>query len=239
MTAKPHSRVSTLASAARLEARAWMPSQALSAALLLMAVCVSALTAHMVIDAAGDFVLRHDTYDDVAHASRIWAVLAAVGLLSAGGFVLLWSSLESALLDHTRATRISGVRLGFVRHPVWIGVAVLVLSIAAVMGMECVDVLLSGHAVSGVSQALGGSAWLGLSVTSLCALLSAAGALRFARSIDRARAVLVRAFAALVIQWRIRPLKVAPCAAPERRFLYRPLTVYLGRAHKRGPPVAR
>ena len=163
----------TLALPDRPAVRTWLLSRALDAALLLIAVCVSALTAHIAIDVIGDFALSHDAYDDVVHGSRTWVVLAATGVLSVVSCALIWSALDHALFDRVGSTRISPIRLVFVQRPIYAGIAVLFLSLAAVMGMECSDVILSGTKLDGFSQALGGSAWLGVSVTSFCALCAA------------------------------------------------------------------
>jgi hypothetical protein len=226
----------TLALPDRPAVRTWLLSRALDAALLLIAVCVSALTAHIAIDVIGDFALSHDAYDDVVHGSRTWVVLAATGVLSVVSCALIWSALDHALFDRVGSTRISPIRLVFVQRPIYAGIAVLFLSLAAVMGMECSDVILSGTKLDGFSQALGGSAWLGVSVTSFCALFSTCAVSQFARSIERARSLLVKVIA-LVIRLQERALRATPCAAPERCFFCRPLGVYLARAHKRGPPL--
>jgi hypothetical protein len=208
--------------------------RALSATLILIAVCVSALTAHVGIDVMGDFALRHDTYDDVAHATRTWLVLAAAGLLCAGAFGVLWSA-----LDRRGSERVSPLRLGIAQRPVVTGLAVVALSIAAVVAMECIDAQLSGDGVANLSDALGGSAWLGFSMTLLCSLVSTVAALRFARCIARTQSLLVRAFIAFAVQSRLRVLPLGPRferATPPP--LYYLLAVFLGRAHKRGPPQA-
>jgi hypothetical protein len=207
---------------------------AVSAALILVAVCLSALATHVGIDVVGDFALPHDTYDDVAHGSRTWVLLAAAGLLCAGAFGVLWSALEGEVSE-----RGAPPTFGIVRRPISTGIAVFVLTVFAVIGMECLDASGSGKGASDLSGALGGSVWLGLGVTFVCALVSTLGTLRFARFVARAQSLLVRAFVALAVQLRLRVLRVGPrfqrALAPPRHYL---LAIFLGRAHKRGPPVA-
>lgn len=201
---------------------------ALSTALLLVAVCAAALSAHVAIDAVGDVVLRHDTYDDVTHASRIRAVFAAFGLFAAGLFGFAWSALDPRIGRQP-------LRLAIARHPLMTGLVVFALSVVAVAGMETMDALLAGSTISGVAESLGGSLWLGLALTLCCSVPCTAGAVRFARFVARAHGLLVRALVALAV--RLRSLAIAPVSDRERRAPRRPLTVFLGRAHKRGPPL--
>lgn len=52
-------------------------------ALLLFVSLAAALVTHFLIDVLGDVLLAHDTYDDVAHASR------QTGALASGAFLLV------------------------------------------------------------------------------------------------------------------------------------------------------
>ncbi len=206
---------------------------ALSCALLAVAVCVSALLAHVGIDIVGDFALPHDTYDDVAHASRTWVVLAAAGLLCLGAVGVIWSA-----LDQRGFGRASAVQLGLFQRPLLAGIAVFVLALGAVVSMEALDAALAGDDVANLSVALGGSVWLGLIITFASGLVSTFAALRVARCIARAQSLLFRVFVALAVQLRLRVLPVGPRFERTRPPVVRVLAVLLGRAHKRGPPLA-
>jgi hypothetical protein len=206
-------------------------SHTLPAALFVVAVCVAAFIAHVAIDVVGDYALPHDTYDGVAHDSRVGVVVAAIGLALAAAFGVLWSALQSACRSSAR-----GRRARVVGSPLLFGAAVVVAVVALVAGMEAIDVVLAGARVDSVSDMLGGSVFLGLALTLPIALCAALGALRVARFVEHATVLLARVIVAMVML--LNRIAVGdPRAARERAPLFHLLAIHLGRAHKRGPPL--
>lgn len=204
----------------------------LGATWLLVAVCAAALVAHLGIDVIGDYALPHDTYDGMAHDSRIGVVVAALGLALVVGFGVLWSALDAAAHGGRH-----GHRLRIVGSPSRFCVVVVLLALGAVAGMESLDGILSGAGVNDLADAFGGSLLLGIGVTIPIGLIVALGAVRAARVIERARTLLVHAFLDLVLRLRRLAALGDPSADRERPALFHVLATYLGRAHKRGPPL--
>jgi hypothetical protein len=208
---------------------------ALAAALTGIAVCASAVAAHVGIDVVGDFVLAHDTYDGVAHASRGEMMnVAALGI----AFVLLW--LVRAAFERTRVTRGTRVSVDDVlgRGPHRFVSAVVGLSIPMLAAMEYLDITAIGGTVDGAADLLGGSFALGLGLTSVIAAAVALIVRRIARVALDSRDALAR----IIGQFFTRLARaVAPCDASrsdcgvglqigQRSILSR-------RSGKRGPPL--
>lgn len=208
-----------------------LTSHTLLAALFVVAVCVAAFLAHVAIDVVGDYALPHDTYDGVAHDSRVGVVVAAIGLALAAAFGVLWSALQSVRRSSAR-----GRRARIVGSPLAFGTVIVAAVVALVAGMETIDVALAGARVDSLADMLGGSVFLGLALTIPIALCAAFGALRIARFVEHATVLLSRVIVALVML-RSRIVVGDPRSARERSPLFHLLAIHLGRAHKRGPPL--
>jgi hypothetical protein len=208
---------------------------ALAAALTGVAVCASAVAAHVGIDIAGDVVLAHDTYDGVAHASRGEMMSgAALGI----GFVLLW--LVRAALERTRVTH--GMRLTvddvLGRGPHRFVFAVVGLSIPMLATMECFDITASGGGVDGVADLLGGSIALGLGLTTVIAAAIALIVRRIARFALDSREALARIIGQF---FTLLTRAVAPCDASRSEcgvgLQIGQRSILSRRSGKRGPPL--
>ena len=198
-----------------------LAAPALSATLLLVSVCIAAITAHLGIDFFGDYVLAHDDYDGIAHSSRLGAIAG-----------VLWSA-----FDEARQAR--AVHRPLIGSPFAFGCAVVALGIGATMGMEWFDAWLDGTSVDGISGALGGSVLLGLGTTVPIAIADAYCAVRIARFIERTRSLLARAIVALAtLVRRDAQSSCLRASNNERAPFFCLLAVAHARAHKRGPPLA-
>jgi len=125
--------------------------------LVAVAAALAAAAAHVVTDAAGDFLLTHDAYDGVAHHSR-------PVLLALAGLVLLVAALRIIcdLLDRrcqSKTSMLAAVR-GALGHPAVFAIASAVAATAALAGMEYFDCSLAGRPV-GIDDLFGGSIVLG------------------------------------------------------------------------------
>lgn len=132
-------------------------------ALVLVTGAISAILAHVIIDAAGDYLLPHDAYDGMEHHSR--AIFAAIAVVLAAVVALrfLWEALDRRCASLTQLLR--GLRAARGASP-WRFVALVVaVAFVALLAMEYADALSDRVAVDGFEDLLGGSIWLGLGST--------------------------------------------------------------------------
>jgi hypothetical protein len=197
------------------------------------AAAAAAAAAHFAIDVVGDYALAHDTYDDVAHSSR--------GLVS-GVAVLL------AVLLACRGLRICGEMAAAFRYrlpqrpfSVRERLAFILTTIAAsailVPAMECLDGQLGGLPVEGLGAAFGGSVWLGLGTTIVCAAFVAALVYAVAGWLVSHRDDIATIIGALL---RRNSGAVRPLAQDLARHSYAPRrkrALYALSLSKRGPPA--
>ncbi len=173
----------------------------------LCAAFAAAVFAHVGIDVAGDYLLPHDTYDDVAHGSR-YVVLGAVATLLA---LMLGAGLAAAIreargsVDAFGRVLRSSLELG--RLPFF--VATLAGAAFTLVAMECADASLAGHAIDDLSDLLGGSLGLGLTTIALAAIACANLARALIGLVASIRRTLVHALA-------IAFATFAACAAAAR-----------------------
>lgn len=204
---------------------------------IVLASCVTALFAHVIVDVLGDVMLSTDTYDRVAHGSR-GIVLAGVGFALALASLRLWF----AVCADARRSR-SAMRAIFEAasrrsaHLVTI-LATIGLGIATMAGMEVFDAFRAGDAPIGLHAAFGGSLVLGFGVSIVVGALAAFGitfALR-ALAFGYAFVVGVAREAILAIARVADDLRatIVPRRTPNR---YARETIALHRAAKRGPPM--
>jgi hypothetical protein len=162
---------------------------ALSAALLFFAAALSALLAHLAIDALGDVWLADDAYDHLAHGSRalaffaVWTAALVALILAARAAWREARGSNGALRELLRATLPASHR----RHAALVMVGTLLL----VVSMEALDALLAGRPTVDLADLLGGSLGLGLGVVTLCALLVTAAVRDIVRRLIRFHRTLV------------------------------------------------
>ena len=190
--------------------------------------------AHVLIDVIGDFALPHDTYDDIAHASR--GLASGIALILAFALALggLRICCELAARYRHRLPRLrlcAGERFAFL-------FATLLGAVAGVPAMECLDDRLAGVPVHSLADAFGGSILLGVATTVVCAALVGWLVYALARWLvshrDHIAAIietLVRRHASSALP-RVADLSLQ-LRAPRRRRAPHAL-----RLCKRGPPMA-
>jgi hypothetical protein len=204
--------------------------------MLAVAACGAALLSHVGIDVAGDFLLAHDTYDGLEHRSRCEIFTVALAFACASVLWILWVAFEDVRGDRG-ATRLSVEDL-LGRGPWRFVAAVVALSLPALIGMEFLDVTSGGGRIDGVTDLLGGSAPLGLGISSVSAALAGLVVRHLARMLlasHRAFVAVVHLLVALAA--RVRPQGDArpPERGAGRRLGQR--SILSRRYGKRGPPL--
>jgi hypothetical protein len=199
----------------------------------LVAAGVAALLAHVAIDAVGDVVLVRDAYDGVAHDSRgLTALVLVCGMVAVAARFVLASLSGSAGRDRLR-------RMLAVPPPAIFIAAVIVATVATVMGMEGLDGILADGDLVSVSQMLGGSVLLGLGMCGAFGALLGWLGWRALRWIAASHETLLLALGAL-LSVRMAPGRdVAAGSVSNPSRAWRTSSVMLRRAAKRGPPLAR
>jgi hypothetical protein len=193
---------------------------------------LAAVSAHVAIDVLGDFLVRDDSYDHVAHGSRLLFTLTALGLGATAGFYLFSQLCAAAASLHLRV-RMLRIRRTHVLTVVGCTVA---LALVVVPVMETIDALRAGGDVDSLADAFGSSLLLGISTTIACALVWSAAVLGLAawlvRHRDRVAALLAAFF---------HPRRARQAHAHERRApaaILASASARRTRHHsKRGPPA--
>jgi hypothetical protein len=154
----------------------------------------AAALAHFAIDVVGDYALRHDAYDGLAHGSREYA--AALALVFAA--VAAWRALR-ACCDLAQRAR------GRLATPQWTGAATGAYALVAMLtacvlvpAMEWLDNGVAGAPLSQLDDAFGGSFALGLCTTLLCAAIVTAIVYTFARWLLARRDFIIEIVATLL-----------------------------------------
>jgi len=207
------------------------------AAVLVLTASLGAAAAHFAIDEAGDFLLRVDTYDHIAHHSRFIALLCALLTCGASVTVLLAAALNDARENRGELRAIVGT---FARRTPWRLIASIApLTVAALIGMESLDAWAgSGHLPSFIS-ALGGSIALGLGIAVCVGCLAALALWRVLRLVCESHRTIASALEHLITvrdadgaahpQFHLATVAVRPLAAG---------SVLASRSGKRAPPLA-
>jgi hypothetical protein len=215
--------------------RAWRTT--LFAALLLVgAAGVAAVFAHVGIDLAGDVVLAHDAYDGLDHRSRSDVCSGALTLAIGAVLRFVWLALDEARtgLAPIRPTFddvFGHGRLRFVS-------AVVALTLPALMTMELFDVVADGRRLNDVTDLLGGSAWLGLSITLFIATLVALTVRSIAKLVMSSHCTLVKVIGRfLAVIGPLQQCGRARVHAPTSRPRLRRRSILSRRSGKRGPPL--
>lgn len=175
----------------------------------LCAALCAAVAAHFAIDVAGDYLLPHDTFDDVAHGSRSVAALAALAL---GGAVVcgaLWAALREA---RGSDDAFCGTIARLLPRQFWLFAgSVAVASVGLVAAMEGFDVASAGHDTGDAVDLVGGSLALGSTLTLLSSLIASILAWRVVGLLARKRRTFV-AFAIVLLRRRITNTAPTPIA---------------------------
>jgi hypothetical protein len=177
----------------------WQYGRAFACALIVFAVCAAALLAHVGIDSAGDRLLAHDAYDDVAHGSRAAAFAGALFVFAGLALRLLCAGLDQARGAGTTLRRAIEPAIG---NSPWRFVALVVaLSPALLACMEALDTWFAGGRIDDFGDLFGGSLALGLGIVLPTAGLAAGLIWRLLRAVADADAAIVRVLIALFV-WR-------------------------------------
>jgi hypothetical protein len=201
-----------------------------------LAICATALlaavSAHVAIDVLGDYLVRDDSYDHLAHGSRVLFTFVALGLAGVAGFYLFSHLCAAASSLRARVQLLRVAR----RHIILAIAGTLALAFLVVPTMETVDALRAGGDIDSLADAFGGSLVLGISTTIACALVWSGAVLGLAAWLVHHRERVVRLLSAFL---HVKHGHV-PCAhergvpvallasAPSRRTRHR---------SKRGPPA--
>jgi signal transduction histidine kinase len=201
-----------------------------------VAVCaialLAAVSAHVGIDVLGDYLVRDDSYDHVAHGSRVVFTLCALGLASAAG-LYCFSQLCTAAASLRNRVRMLRLRRAHIAVAL---AAIALLALFFVPVMEALDALRAGTDVDSLADAFGGSLLLGISTTLACALAWSGMLLGVAAWLVRHRDRVAR----LLVAFLQTPHRDIACAH-ERRMPAALLTSAPARRTrhraKRGPPA--
>jgi hypothetical protein len=181
----------------------------IAALLVTFAACSAAFVAHVTIDALGDILIAHDSYDHIAHSSRAVALGAAL-LLGAG---ISWHVVRRAFEEARggkRSLRAALQRICRGSQPLFVA-RVVPLTIVALVAMGVLDASLDGCPIDDLSQLFGGSIALGLGVAIPIALAAGIAGWALLRFIAASHRMIVGAIATL-IALLIRAREVTPFA---------------------------
>lgn len=197
---------------------------------------LAALAAHWSIDIAGDYALRRDTYDHIAHHSRLIAVIAAALLALVSTALIVWAALRDVrrfrgALDAVlgRGARASAAGL----------IARLVPSTCAMLvAMESIDGWLDTGRLPTLTDAFGGSLLLGGAIAITAGVLAALAVWRLLRCLHAMR----RSIAAVICRLLIGRARVAgtvglACSVATNRLLTTRGSLLARRLGLRAPPL--
>ena len=216
--------------------RSRIAPKAFGAAVLVLTASLAAVLAHFAIDEAGDFLLRHDTYDHVVHHSRFIALLCALILSASSVMVLLAAALKDARMYRGELRALVSSHAN--RSPWRLISLVVPMSVCALVAMESLDAWLGSGHIPIFADALGGSIPLGLGIA-VCTASSMGAVLWRALTLLNASH---RKIAAALQQFLTQRDTVGSSHAPLRASVgrERPLSrisVLASRAGKRAPPL--
>jgi hypothetical protein len=204
---------------------------------IVLTASLAAVLAHVAIDVAGDFVLPHDTYDRIAHHSRLVA-LAVAAVLGAGSFLTV---LAAGFSD---ARRYRGALRALVRSRItrstwgFVGL-VAAAALPALIAMESVDAFVESGRLPDFAAALGGSIPLGLATLVTLSITLGWALWRTLKIVDASHRRIASALERLITRREATDAShVASCEliAPENSPAR--VSVLARRAGKRAPPLA-
>ncbi|HZW76624.1 MAG TPA: hypothetical protein VFF43_23930 [Caldimonas sp.] len=150
-------------------------------AALFSAACVAAVLSHYAIDAAGDYLLPHDTYDHIGHVSRSIATLVAAAFALASAFVFLVAAVADARRFRGALAAVLGA--SGLRSPLRLALAIVPAAFAVLVAMESIDGRIATGMQPGIASALGGSIVLGSSAICTIGILVAVALWRALRAL--------------------------------------------------------
>jgi hypothetical protein len=177
---------------------------------LCVALC-AALAALVAIDVLGDVLLAHDTFDDIAHGSRVLVGSGALALALVAAGCGLRALLRDARGSET--TFCASLAATIPRRPLPFFAAVFVATPAILAGMEALDACLASQSIDDAGDLFGGSLALGLGVAAFAACVSACLARVALRRLARARRSIVRILDGAPANGRIRASRHAAARA--------------------------
>ncbi|HTA39936.1 MAG TPA: hypothetical protein VK760_12715 [Candidatus Acidoferrales bacterium] len=204
------------------------------AALVAFAGTLAALVAHVAIDVAGDYLLAHDTYDDIPHESRALFLVALAAIALAVSLPLLFDLLDRRCASTASLLRRVRASLG---SPVLFALVSTAFAVLTLAGMEWMDCSAARTPVDGIEDLFGGSLVLGLGLTLALGCIGGWLVHRFVRLIagfePHIAALLFR-----LVRAACSPLVPVLAAqhAPASRTIVRSLLL-ARRGSKRGPPL--
>jgi hypothetical protein len=155
--------------------------------LLLSVALFAALTGHVVIDILGDFMLAHDTYDDMDHSSRTIVALVTLGLTVLGiGLGFHAAIREARGSENAFCTALRGALPR--SQPAFL-IAAIVLATFVLCVMEGCDAWLAARPVDNVGDLLGGSVPFGATIETIVATVVSLVTLAGLRRLARARVI--------------------------------------------------
>jgi hypothetical protein len=162
--------------------------------LVIAAAAAAAVIAHGTIDIIADYLVAHASYDDVSsHDSRGLVVGLAIvfaGLVALRGLRLCCDAVAHRTLASSPAP-------SWRRAPLF-AAATMLLASFAVPAMELFDARLAGESLGGLDDAFGGSVFLGLATTLICAAAIAIAVFALARWILSHRDRIIAAIVGIV-----------------------------------------
>lgn len=194
---------------------------------------LAALVAHVAIDGVANFVVAHDPYDDLDHASRFVALAAVLAFAVAA----LGAILAAALSDYGSAGRRLRVLVAAVSRSPWPLVAWSIpLTAAIVVGMEWSDSIAATGAICGLTAAFGGSLILGATIIVACAAATALAVWRVVRFVADADHEIAEALGSFLLGSRIAAAAGSATLAAASAIVDRRSTIVVRRAGDRAPP---
>lgn len=196
------------------------------AAALLAAVC-----AHVGIDILGDWLVRDDAYDHVAHASRLLVTFVAVAIAAIALLRLFTGLCDAAAQSQSERNRLLAKTH---RHTAAVALTMTGATLCFVPAMELFDALQSHSDLDDLSDLFGGSLLLGVGVTIACAVAATLALMLLATWICRHQDQILATFA-FTRSREVRALFLAPIRNDE--FVSTCGVRLTRKCPKRGPPA--
>jgi len=210
---------------------------ALALVCILIAASLTAVISHVLIDALGDMLLAHDTYDRLGHASR--SMVLGTSLAGVAGLIgLSLAAIAADAFGTRRATRTTIVRAARYASPAASAIATIALATVAVALMEVADVAHTGGTIRDVAAAFGGSLALGFGVIGVVGSIVGSAVSVLLRRSARAYETLTRAVRRLILAIVAIFTARSPLATRNARPHGTRGRTIVRRAAKRGPPPA-
>ena len=125
---------------------------------------LAAVSAHVGIDVLGDYLVRDDSYDHLAHDSRLLFTVIALALAAVAAVqcFLYFCAAAASIRVRVRLLRVQPTHIAGACG------AIALLALLAVPAMETLDALQAGAKVDSLADVFGGSIQLGVVTTLGC-----------------------------------------------------------------------